>query len=678
MNAMNRFLLLAISALSLSCSSDNEPAPPIVKQLDLEINENESFDESITPIGGNGLLRIVRISGSDSNIATITGDAVSINRAFDYENPTDSNRDNIYKFDIRASDGSNQIVNNVSVTVVNVLEPAVTVPATRSYRENGISVVAVVLTRDLGNPSFTLSGSDSSLFSISNSGELSFVSPPDYENPAGAKGNVYEIEVTVSKGEYEEVRSMSITVEDVSDNLGPTITNPGSLNVPENTVAPITTLIAVDPDRDGFIFSLDGSAPDNQYFEINRGGSLSFSSKQDYENCVDQNTDCTYEVVVLATDDHGMAGNSERIFVVVTDVAVGYFAPPGMEELKSIVCSDASCDNYRDSQANVVFLEVEEIHAGYVTEAFRRSTVVELSDGESPHRLYIDTAVSYDDEEREIVSDLLALGYTSESDLIFSASLELVEFNILAEAFPNSIFVYAAGNDSASSILVDEDGKDLSRIEVAGDGTRRYFEFNDEGAEHEIDEYYRKFHRFNFYFEMREQNRFLVVGGSSEQVGRDAGYIGGLEEYSNSNRYAEDNFIAAPFYTEDDDYRNFAGTSASVPQVTSALATLKHVYPSLSTKQIMQLVLELAVLKPNDSENRDIPDPGVLDLTGLFKENGDILTLEEVRSLITEETQTLAVGQGEVTTTRFTGADGTTASISIDSALPAALGMAIE
>ena len=636
MNVINRLLLLALSSLCFSCSSGDKSVPPIVKQLNLKLNENESFNELIMPIGGNGLLRIVRISGSDSTIATITGNTVSINRSFDYERPSDSNRDNLYLFEIQASDGSNQIVNKVSLSIQDVLEPAVTVPATRSYRENGTSVVAVVLTTDLKNPSYTLSGSDSSLFSITNSGEISFLSPPDYEDPIGSKGNVYEIEVTVSEGEYEEVRSISIRVEDVSDNFGPTITNPGSLNVPENTVTPITTLVAVDPEGDGFTFSLNGLASDNQYFEITSDGSLSFKSKQDYENCADQNADCTYEVAIVAIDDHGMAGSSERIFVVVTDVAVGYFAPPGMEELKSHVCSDATCDNYRDADATVVFLEVEKFHANNVTHTFRRSTVVELSDGESPHILYRYATIAANSIQRKIVSNLLSLGYTSESDLIFSVSLGLVDFSILAETFPNSVFVFGAANDSASSILVDDDRNDLSRIEVAEDGTRRYFAFDDEGVEYEIDENYQKFDDFNFYFEMREQDRFLVVGGSNEQVGKDAEYTGGLEEVSNSNRWAEDNFIAAPFYTKHEDDGTFAGTSTSVPQVTSAMATIKHVYPSLSAKNIMQLVLELAVPKPNDSQNRDIPDPGVLDLTDLVKDSGEILTLEEIRALIAD------------------------------------------
>ena len=636
MNVINRLLLLALSSLCFSCSSGDKSVPPIVEQLNLKLNENESFNELIMPIGGNGLLRIVRISGSDSTIATITGNTVSINRSFDYERPSDSNRDNLYLFEIQASDGSNQIVNKVSLSIQDVLEPAVTVPATRSYRENGTSVVAVVLTTDLKNPSYTLSGSDSSLFSISNSGEISFVSPPDYEDPIGSKGNVYEIEVTVSEGEFEEVRSISITVEDVSDNFGPTITNPGSLNVPENTVTPITTLVAVDPEGDNFTFSLNGLASDNQYFEITSDGSLSFNSKQDYENCADQNTDCTYEVVVLATDVHGMAGSSERIFVVVTDVAVGYFAPPGMEELKSIVCSDASCDNYRDAEATVIFLEGNEVHARNVTHTFRRSTVVELADDEGPYRLYRYATITANSIQRQIVSDLLSLGYTSESDLIFSVSLSLSDYSILAESFPNSIFVYAAGNDSASSVLVDGDGNDI-RIEVAEDGTRRYFAFDDEGVEYEIDENYGKFYSFNFYFEMREQDRFLVVGGSNEQVGKNAGYDGGLHRVSNSNGHAEDNFIAAPFFTKHEDNRTFSGTSTSVPQVTSAMATIKHVYPSLSAKNIMQLVLELAVPKPNDREDRrDIPDPGVLDLTGLVKDSGEILTLEEIRALIAD------------------------------------------
>ena len=68
--------------------------------------------------------------------------------------------------------------------------------------------------------SFSLSGTDSSKLSINSSGDVSFVSAPDYENPSDANtDNDYEFSVSVSDGSLTASKSFTITItDDPSDN----------------------------------------------------------------------------------------------------------------------------------------------------------------------------------------------------------------------------------------------------------------------------------------------------------------------------------------------------------------------------------------------------------------------------------------------------------------------------
>ena len=70
--------------------------------------------------------------------------------------------------------------------------------------------------------SWSLSGYDSSKFSISNGGELSFNSAPDFENPSDyGTNNVYNLTVTVTDTSGASAqKNVAITVtDDPSDNV---------------------------------------------------------------------------------------------------------------------------------------------------------------------------------------------------------------------------------------------------------------------------------------------------------------------------------------------------------------------------------------------------------------------------------------------------------------------------
>ena len=73
---------------------------------------------------------------------------------------------------------------------------------------------------------YTLSGSDADKFQVSSNGELSFISPPDFENPidvgGGLNNNVYELTVSVrdqadSSLANSDSQNLSITVTPINE-----------------------------------------------------------------------------------------------------------------------------------------------------------------------------------------------------------------------------------------------------------------------------------------------------------------------------------------------------------------------------------------------------------------------------------------------------------------------------
>ncbi|MCY4575466.1 MAG: cadherin domain-containing protein, partial [Chloroflexi bacterium] len=260
------------------------------------------------------------VAGTDAARFSISDSGeLSFNSAPDYENPQDANSDNVYEVTVTASDGNLESTLDVEVTVSNVNEAIlVTGPATVSYAENGTVSVATYTATDPEGDEITwgIAGTDMSRFSIKETGELSFNSPPDYEKPRdGNKNNVYEVTVTASDGNLESTLDVEVTVTDVNE--AAVIAGPTSVSYTENGTVSVATYTATDPEGDEF--TLDIAGTDMAQFMIDMAGVLSFNSPPDYENPRDANNDNVYEVTVTASD--GKLESTLDVKVTVTDFA---------------------------------------------------------------------------------------------------------------------------------------------------------------------------------------------------------------------------------------------------------------------------------------------------------------------------------------------------------------------
>lgn len=255
--------------------------------------------------------------------------ALSFLIAPDFEQPADSDGNNVYQVIVRASDGQWTDTQTLSVAVADgndrprIVSNGGGTSASLSIFEGQTAVTTVVATDD-GRPNpvtYSITGGSSAdLFVIDPvTGALSFAQAPDYEAPFGGS-NFYSVYVTASDGLLSTFQLVQVSVDDVNE--GVTITSGSAASLEENNIA-VTVVSAMDEDGDAVAFSISGGA-DAGLFQIDAAtGALSFVAAPDFDAPADSDGDNVYDVEVSATD--GALSDSRSLSVTVTDRNEGIF-----------------------------------------------------------------------------------------------------------------------------------------------------------------------------------------------------------------------------------------------------------------------------------------------------------------------------------------------------------------
>ena len=159
---------------------------------------------------------------------------------------------------------------NITVSVNNLNDnaPVFTSSASFNAAENQTTIGVVTVTDADGDSiSFEVSGSE--LF-ISGSGELSFITAPDYETVKS-----YSATVTVSDGNLSASQTVTINVLNVNDNA-PVISEFASNTDVSNGQISALTITVTDADGDTPTLTLIGL--DSSELSISSDGAISFKS----------------------------------------------------------------------------------------------------------------------------------------------------------------------------------------------------------------------------------------------------------------------------------------------------------------------------------------------------------------------------------------------------------------
>ncbi len=296
--------------VTVTVTNVGEP-PAVTGPAGVEYPENGS--DAVSPYNiptGFGEFQLV---GADSNAFDLSSGALAFNTPPDYEKPTDKNKDNKYLVTIMPTDGVLVDSLDITVTVTDVNEPleiATEADSTIDYAENRATTLFTYKATDpdkTGQITWSVSGEDRDDFSVSSAGKLTFVTPPDYENPADAdRNNVYLATVEASDGTNTVTRAVTVTVTDVEEK--PVFAgNKTTRNITENLATGENIgdpVAAIDGDGDALTYSLSGS--DVASFNI-----VASSGQLQTKLALDREAKSSYAVTVSVHDGKAADGSAD-------------------------------------------------------------------------------------------------------------------------------------------------------------------------------------------------------------------------------------------------------------------------------------------------------------------------------------------------------------------------------
>ena len=316
--------------VTVTVTDQNESNPVVSGRDTLSVRENTTstlYTYRARDMDRNAEI-MWSVRGADSDDFTISDKGeLSFGSNPDHEQPADSNRDNVYEITVVASDGSNEGVLDVDVTVTEVNEgPKISGRDTLTVSENYEAVLATYSGTDPEDASaeitrWSVTGRDGGDFTINEDGELTFRRPPDYERPADSdRDNEYEVTVRASDGKVYGIYEVAVNVEAVDEAPELQRSSRNSFSYRENGASDLYTYRATDPEEAEVAWSVSGI--DGEDFAISESGVLSFREPPDYDDPADDDDDNEYEVTVVATDQTRHAA-SLTVTVTVTDVNEG-------------------------------------------------------------------------------------------------------------------------------------------------------------------------------------------------------------------------------------------------------------------------------------------------------------------------------------------------------------------
>ncbi|MDO6683791.1 cadherin domain-containing protein, partial [Oceanobacter sp. 5_MG-2023] len=269
------------------------------------IDENSGENVVIYTATTDDAAAVYSLSGTDASLFSINSATGEVTLLADADYETKSS----YSFTVTATDGAgNHTDQTVTLAVNNLDEVAPTITsgdtATAIDENSGAGQVVYTATADdsadiSDGVSFSLSGTDASLFSINSvTGEVTLLADADYETKSSYN---FTVIATDGAGHFTD-QTVTLAVNNL-DEAAPTITSGDTATaIDENSGASTVVYTATADDSadisDGVSFSLSGA--DAAYFSIDAStGEVTLLADADYE------TKSSYSFTVTATDGAG-------------------------------------------------------------------------------------------------------------------------------------------------------------------------------------------------------------------------------------------------------------------------------------------------------------------------------------------------------------------------------------
>ncbi len=181
--------------------------PVITSSATPSTAENSTGVLTFAGTDASGIASVAITGGDDAGVFDFIEGILTFKAAPDFEAPTDVGANNVYNLILTTTDKlGNTSTHSIAVSVTPVSEstPVFTSDASFIIGEKTTSVVAATVTdADLGETvTYSITGgADAAKFQITSAGKLSFISAPNFENPADVgSDNLYEVTITADDG----------------------------------------------------------------------------------------------------------------------------------------------------------------------------------------------------------------------------------------------------------------------------------------------------------------------------------------------------------------------------------------------------------------------------------------------------------------------------------------------
>ena len=315
---------------------DINAAPLFFADIPDQISIEENSLSSFFVEGGDridGDIVLASVGGADGELFTLVNSSnpgsevfapISFNNRPDFETPLDADGDNVYEIDIILSDGVNETIQSVSITVTDIFEspnaPVFTSPASFSFAENARFVGNLVAEdADLEAVTYSIVSGDFGFFVDFSTGSISRFNfnTLDFENPEDANGdNVYNLVVAANDGTGNiTLQDVEIIVTDVDD-VAPSLSSARRLNFDENMPISFTPQFT-DSDSSSESLSVTIIGDGFGFFELNPLTFEITAPAPDAE-LEGSNTSNSYNLQLLASD--GVNETIETLFIQINDL----------------------------------------------------------------------------------------------------------------------------------------------------------------------------------------------------------------------------------------------------------------------------------------------------------------------------------------------------------------------
>lgn len=480
-------------------------APTVTAGQTLTYDENQADGATIGTVAATDNIGVTGFKFQGTNSATsvdgsftidsagnVTLNTSPVPAANDYETTPNS-----ITYAIQAWDAANNLSVAVDVTfaVADLDEVAPAIIFDTTTYANAAAVATSINERETAVGQFTsdetvvwsLGGTDGALFAIDTSGNLTFVSAPDYETPIDqgdtANNNTYVVEITATDASTNQTMvTVTVTVLDVDED-GPVLAITGYGAVNANTIElsrPEDEAVSIEVTSDRTAtWAISGT--DASLFTMSNG-TVTMNAVPDYEAPTDGDTNNVYEFTVTATNIYG-ADTAFLLKLTITDV--DEVAP--VISLGGSTASDGMDFQIDENETDVTSVTTDE--TATITISGTDGALFDIDNG----RLVFLTAPDYDDPSDNGADNVYDLIITAEDS---AGNTSTVTITVTVLNLPDSL------PGIIESDMTDNDGDGINDAHESmtadrdGDGIMDADDYDPEG-----------------YFYCEDDGRILTGGG---------------------------------------------------------------------------------------------------------------------------------------------------------------------